>query len=70
MLRWTTPFLVAIFAIGTAAAEGPAATKPADGPAATNLPSYHATDIHLLRVTPVSPPGQPDAIQFFKVQSQ
>ena len=43
---------------------------PADGPAATNLPNYHATDIHLLRVTPVSPPGQPDAIQFFKVQSQ
>jgi len=43
---------------------------PADGPAATNLPNYHATDIHLLRVTPVSPPGQPDAVQFFKVQSQ
>ena len=34
MLRWTTPFLVAIFAIGTAAAEGPGATKTADGPAA------------------------------------
>jgi hypothetical protein len=34
MLRWMTPFLVAIFAIGTAAAaEGPAAAKPADGPA-------------------------------------
>ena len=36
MLRWMTPFLVAIFAIGTAAAEGPAATKPADGPAAAS----------------------------------
>ena len=45
MLRWMTPFLVAIFAIGTAAAdEGPsaakatdgtAAAKPADSPAAT-----------------------------------
>jgi len=35
MLRWMTPFLVAIFAIGTAAAdESPGATKPADGPAA------------------------------------
>ena len=41
MLRWMTPFLVAIFAIGTAAAaespgtaNGPATTKPADSPAA------------------------------------
>jgi len=34
MLRWMTPFLVAIFAIGTAAAEGPAVTKTADDPAA------------------------------------
>src|SRR5438445_9725412 len=34
MLRWTTPFLVAIFAIGTAAAEGPDVNKTADGPAA------------------------------------
>jgi hypothetical protein len=45
MLRWIMPFLVAIFAIGTAAADespgaaraadGPAAAKPADSPAAT-----------------------------------
>jgi hypothetical protein len=35
MLRWMMPFLVAIFAIGTAAAdESPGATKTADGPAA------------------------------------
>ena len=34
MLRWMTPFLVAIFAIGTAAAESPGATKTADGPTA------------------------------------
>ena len=27
MLRWMTPFLVAIFAIGTAAAEGPGADQ-------------------------------------------
>ena len=42
MLRWMTPFLIAIFAAGTAAADsgrtatpadGPAAAKPADGPA-------------------------------------
>jgi hypothetical protein len=37
MLRWMTPFLIAIFAIGTAAAdESPGATKTADGPAAAN----------------------------------
>ncbi len=34
MLRWMMPFLAAIFAIGTAAAEGPGATKTADDPAA------------------------------------
>ena len=35
MLRWMTPFLVAIFAIGTAAAaESPGDAKTADGPAA------------------------------------
>jgi hypothetical protein len=35
MLRWMTPFLIAIFAIGTAAAaESPGATKPSDDPAA------------------------------------
>ncbi|MET3838534.1 hypothetical protein [Bradyrhizobium sp. OAE829] len=52
MLRWMTPFLVAIFAIGTAAAdEGPgaakatdgtAAAKPADSPAATTSPKSPA----------------------------
>jgi hypothetical protein len=36
MLRWMTPLLIAIFAIGTAAAESPGATKTADGPAAAN----------------------------------
>jgi hypothetical protein len=34
MLRWMTSFLVAIFAIGTAAAESPGATNTADGPTA------------------------------------
>jgi hypothetical protein len=36
MLRWMMPFLVAIFAIGTAAAESAGTAKPADTPAATN----------------------------------
>jgi hypothetical protein len=38
MLRWMTPFLVAMFAAGTAAAQspdGPAAAMPAEPPAAT-----------------------------------
>ncbi len=34
MLRWMTPFLVAIFAVGTAAAQDSGAAKPADAPAA------------------------------------
>jgi hypothetical protein len=34
MLRWTTPFLVAIFAAGTAAAESAGTATPADVPAA------------------------------------
>ena len=34
MLRWIMPFLVAIFAIGTAAAESSGATNTADGPTA------------------------------------
>ena len=35
MLRWTTPFLAVIFAVGTAAAQDSGAAKPADAPAAT-----------------------------------
>jgi hypothetical protein len=34
MLRWMMPFLVTIFAIGTAAAQSPGAGTSADGPAA------------------------------------
>ena len=34
MLRWTTPFLAAILAVGTAAAQDSGAAKPADAPAA------------------------------------
>jgi hypothetical protein len=34
MLRWMTPFLAAMFAVGTAAAEDSGAAKPADAPAA------------------------------------
>jgi hypothetical protein len=63
MLRWMTPFLVAIFAIGTAAAQSPgagtsadglAAEKPADPPAAAkpadNAPTSKPSD---------SPSGKP-----------
>ena len=35
MLRWTMPLLIAVFTVGTAAADEPVATKPADAPAAT-----------------------------------
>ncbi|MEO8320586.1 MAG: hypothetical protein ABJA75_07690 [Bradyrhizobium sp.] len=34
MLRWTMPLLVAVFTVGTAAADEPLATKPADQPVA------------------------------------
>ena len=34
MLRWITPFLAAMFAVGTAAAQDSGAAKPADAPAA------------------------------------
>lgn len=34
MLRWMTPFLAAMFAVGTAAAQDPGAAKPAEAPAA------------------------------------
>jgi hypothetical protein len=36
MLRWMTPFLVAMFAVGTAAAESAGTAKPADAPAAAS----------------------------------
>jgi hypothetical protein len=34
MLRWTMPLLIAVFTVGTAAAEEPGAPKPADAPVA------------------------------------
>jgi hypothetical protein len=34
MLRWIMPLLIAIFAVGTAAADEPGSAKPADAPAA------------------------------------
>ena len=39
MLRWMTPFLVAIFAIGTAAAEAPEPHKPPMAPQRQSLPT-------------------------------
>ena len=47
MLRWMTPFLVAIFAIGTAAAEGPDANKTTDGPAAAKPAAPGASPVRL-----------------------
>jgi hypothetical protein len=43
MLRWMTPLLVAICAIGTAAAQSPDATKSQDGPAAAKPADSPAT---------------------------
>ena len=46
MLRWTTPFLAAIFAVGTAAAQDSGAAKPAtpaDSPAAAKSAEPPAT---------------------------
>jgi hypothetical protein len=43
MLRWMTPLLVAICAIGTAAAQSPDATKSQDGPAAARPADSPAT---------------------------
>ena len=42
MLRWMTPFLVAIFAIGTAAADDTPAPKSADSPATKSADSVPA----------------------------
>ena len=39
MLRWMTPFMAAIFAIGTAAADDPPAPKSADSPATKSADS-------------------------------
>ena len=36
MLRWMTPFLAAMFAVGTAAAQDSGTAKPADAPGAAN----------------------------------
>ena len=70
MLRWMTPFLVAIFAIGTAAADGPEANKTTDGPAATKpadsrpppSPRSSRPPAPSPRSAPVTPP-QPGAPQ-------
>ena len=42
MLRWMTPFMAAIFAIGTAAADDPPAPKSADSPATKSADSIPA----------------------------
>src|SRR5262249_54939918 len=59
MLRWMTPFLVAIFVVGTAAAaEGPGATKPTDGPAAAKPADSPATGRPADAPAPAQPEGR------------
>ena len=61
MLRWMTPFLVAIFAIGTAAAQSPEPAKPADGPAAAKPADSPAADDRRATAKPADspPPSSP-----------
>jgi hypothetical protein len=77
MLRWMTPFLVAIFAVGTAAAaesrgatktaDAAAAAKPADSPAAAKSADspagakHAATRRAAVRAAGQLPPGLPRA---------
>ena len=68
MLRWMTPFLVAIFAIGTAAAaespgtaDGPAAAKPAAAKPAAVANSPAAAKRAAVRAASKLPPGLPRA---------
>jgi hypothetical protein len=66
MLRWMTPFLIAIFAIGTAAADDTPAPKSADGPAAksadgTSAPKRAAPKNAAVRAASKLPPGLPRA---------
>ena len=51
MLRWMTPFLVAMFAVGTAAAQDSGAAKPVDAPAAATPADSPAT------AKPAEPPA-------------
>jgi hypothetical protein len=64
MLRWMTPFLVAIFAIGTAAADDTPAPKSADSPAtksadSTPAPKRAAPKNAAVRAASNLPPGLP-----------
>jgi hypothetical protein len=58
MMRWTMPLLVAVFAVGTAAADEPVATKPADAPVAAKRPDG---PVATKRATHNLPPGLPRA---------
>ncbi|MEH2556001.1 hypothetical protein V1286_003530 [Bradyrhizobium algeriense] len=66
MLRWMTPFLIAIFAIGTAAADEIPAPKSADSPAprsaeGTPAPKRAAPKNATVRAASKLPPGLPRA---------
>jgi hypothetical protein len=58
MLRWMTPFLVAIFAVGTAAADDTPAPKSADG---TPAPKRAAPKNAAIRAAGQLPAGLPRA---------
>jgi hypothetical protein len=60
MLRWMTPFLVAIFAAGTAAAESAGTAKPVDAPAAANPavnPAPDKPDVQPAAIKPANSPA-------------
>jgi hypothetical protein len=66
MLRWMTPFLIAIFAIGTAAADETPAPKSADSPAPRSANGAPATKSAApkkaaVRAASKLPPGLPRA---------
>jgi hypothetical protein len=62
MLRWIMPLLVAVFAIGTAAADEPVTAKPAVAPVAIKRPDGPvATKRATVRAIRNLPPGLPRA---------
>jgi hypothetical protein len=64
MLRWMTPFLVAIFAIGTAAAaEDPGTAKTADGPAAAKPADSPAAAVPADKPATAKPAAGPSAVK-------
>jgi hypothetical protein len=64
MLRWMTPFLIAIFAIGTAAAaEDPGTAKTADGPTAAKPADSPATAVPADKPATAKPAAGPSTVK-------